>query len=237
MNKVTLSLATVALVGLYASTASAQCAFNIEPAKGVKGSFVRNYAPCPGTEHPSGPYPNTETDGETDACSPVTPKENVDGDATAYKYGVKGGCTISTKAKLEPLCQELEAADGSPLGLESGPCHITYVKGKCKGIVDGSDVLIGSGDSGWGFATLSRASFDDDASGDMTVIDFPVTFSFSEPSNGKMKIKSNSAEALLPLVGANNSELPECTAIEIVDVTIKDPLGLPFAKLGGATKP
>jgi hypothetical protein len=236
MMKVTLSLATVALVGLYAGTASAQCAFNIQPAKGVKGSFVRNMAPCPGTEHPAGPYPNTETDGETDACSPVTPKE-IDGDATPYKFAEKGGCTIQTQAKLVSACEEIEGSDGNPLGLEAGPCHITYVKGKCKGIVNASDVPIGPSDGIWGFATLSRASFDDDANHDMTVIDFPVTFAFSEASNGGMKIKSNSAEALKPLVGANNSELPECTSIEIVDVTIKDQNGLPFAKLGGATKP
>jgi len=235
MMKVTLSLATVALVGLYAGVASAQCEFNIVKGKGVKGSFVRNYAPCPGTEHPA---PNAETEGDTDACTPVTPKQ-VDGEATAYAYGAdrKGGCTVQTQAKFVQDCADVEGSDGSPLGLEPGPCHVTFVKGKCKGIVDGSAVEIDGDDDGWGFATLSRASLDDETNGDMTVIDFPVTFAFGTPSNGGMKINSNSAEALSPLVGANNAELPTCTSIEIVDVTIKDPLGLPFAVLGGATIP
>jgi hypothetical protein len=98
-------------------------------------------------------------------------------------------------------------------------------------------VLIGETNTGWGFATLSRASLDDDTNGDMTVIDFPVVFAFGTPKDGSMKIKSNSAAALAPLVGANNSELPDCTSIEIVETTIKDPLNLPFAKLGGATIP
>ncbi len=234
MMKVSLSIATVALVGLYAGTASAQCQFDIVPAKGVKGSFVRNFAPCPGTEHPG--IPNAETEGDTDACTPVIPKE-VDGEATEFSYGPKGGCTVGTQAKLVAACEDLEAADGTPLGLQSGPCHITFVKGKCKDIVDGTNAAIDETDLGWGFATLSRASFDDDTNGDMTVIDFPVTFAFGVPKNGGMKIKANSAEALMPLVGPNNSELPDCTSIEIVDVTIKDPLGLPFAKLGGATIP
>jgi hypothetical protein len=236
MMKATLSIATVTLVGLYAGIASAQCAFDIVPAKGVKGSFVRNMAPCPGTEHPAGPFPNVETEGETDACAPVTPKQ-VDGLATTYTYGPKGGCTIQTQAKLVSDCSELESSDGTNLGLQSGPCHITFVKGKCKDILDATNTPIGPLDTGWGFATLSRASLDDDTNHDMTVIDFPVTFSFGDPSNGGMKIKSNSAEALLPLVGPNNSDLPDCTSIEIVDVTIKDPNGLPFAKLGGATVP
>jgi hypothetical protein len=234
MKKVTLSLATLALVGLYAGTASAQCAFDIVPAKGVKGSFVRNYAPCPGTEHGN---PNTETEGETEACSPVTPRE-IDGEATEYTYAPDGSCSVQTQAKLVSACETLKDQNGDVIGLQPGACHVTFVKGKCKGILrpDGL-TLIGPTDTGWSVATLSRATLADDTNGDMTVIDFPVGFAFQAPKSGGMKVKMNSAEALKPLVGANNSELPDCTSIEIVDVTIKDPAGLPFAKLGGATLP
>jgi hypothetical protein len=240
MKKVTLSFATVALVGLYAGTASAQCDFNIVAAKGVKGSFVRNYAPCPSTEHGI-TVPNASTEGDTDACTPVLPRE-VNGQATEYKFsqvpGDEGGCSIQTQAKLVPACEKLKDNDGATLdGITPGPCHVTYVKGKCFGIVDGSDVLIGESNAGWGFATLSRASLNDDTNGDMTVIDFPVVFDFGTPKDGGMKIKTHSAAALATLVGPQNSDLPDCTSIEIVDVTIKDPLGLPFAKLGGATVP
>lgn len=238
MKKVTLSIATLALVGLYAGTASAQCDFNIVPAKGVKGSFVRNFAPCPSTEHGI-TVPNAETEGDTDACTPVLPRE-VNGSATEYEFNAEGGCSIQTQAKLVKECGEgkLKTNDGEPIeGVTPGPCHVTYVKGKCFGIVDGSDVLIGENNAGWGFATLSRASLDDDTNGDMTVIDFPVVFDFGVPEDGGMKIKTHSAAALSTLVGPQNSDLPDCTSIEIVDVTIKDPLGLPFAKLGGATIP
>jgi hypothetical protein len=235
MKKVSLSIATLALVGLYAGTASAQCAFDIVNAKGVKGSFVRNYAACPSTEHGTS-IPNAETEGDTDACQPVAPNED-DGVATEYSFGPEGGCSIQTQAKLVKACEKVKGADGEPLLLDPGPCHITYVKGKCFDIRNGSDVPIGESDAGWGFATLSRASLNDETGGDMTVIDFPVVFDFGVPKDGGMKIKANSADALDGLVGPANAELPECTSIEIVDVTIKDPLTLPFAKLGGATVP
>jgi hypothetical protein len=235
MKKVTLSLATVSLVALFAGTASAQCAFDIVPAKGVKGSFVRNYAPCPSTE--TGGVPNAETEGDTAACTPVTPRE-VDGASTEYSFTADGGCSIQTQAKLVKACEKVKGADGNTFeDITPGPCHVTYVKGKCFGIQDGTNTLIGDGDAGWKFFTLSRASLDDDSNGDMTVIDFPVSFSFGVPKDGGMKIKANSVEALAPLVGAQNSDLPDCTSIEIVDVTVKDPLLLPFAKLGGATIP
>jgi hypothetical protein len=218
---------------MQAATAGAQCSFDIVPAKGVKGSYVRNFHPCPATEEL---FPNAETEGDTDACTPVTPRE-VEGAQTEYEFNADGGCTISSQAKLVKDCSKVKGDDGELLLLAPGPCHITYVKGKCEGIVDGSNVLIGETDGGWGFATMSRASLDDDTNGDMTVIDFPVVFAFGTPKDGSMKIKSNSAAALAPLVGANNSELPDCTSIEIVETTIKDPLNLPFARLGGATIP
>ncbi len=228
MKKLTLTVAAASLVGLYAGVASAQCDFDVVKSKGVKASMVRNYAPCPGTENPT---ENTNTEGGTEACTPVTPRE-VSGQGTQYSYSDKGGCSIQTSAKLLSSCQDLDP------GLEAKPCHVTFVKGKCKGIL-GTDGLtpVGPGDTGWSLATLSRATLDDETNGDMTVIDFPVTFLFGDPKNGSMKLNSNSAAALAPLVGPANADLPPCTSIEVVDVTIKDPLGLPFAKLGQATVP
>jgi hypothetical protein len=233
MKKVMMPLAAIALVGLYAGSASAQCAFNLAPAKGVKGSMVRNYAPCPGTEHP---ITNTASEAGTEACTPVTPYQ-VGGQGTTYKYGPKGKCDVQTKAILVPECSTATGSNGQILGLEAGPCHITYVKSKCSGIVNDLNVLIDAADVGWKLATLTRVSFDDESNNDMTIIDFPVTFNYSIPKKGKILINSSSAEALIPLVGLNNAELPACTSLEIVDVTIKAPGELPFAKLGGATKP
>jgi hypothetical protein len=234
MKKITLPLAVVALVGLYAGTASAQCAFDLAPAKGVKGSMVRNYAPCPGTEHPNS---NTETEGGTEACNPVIPAE-VNGNGTLYSYSDKGKCDVQTSAKLVKDCSAVTDSSGVLLGLQAIPCHMTYVKSKCSGILGTDGVTpIGTTDAGWSLLTLTRATFNDATGGDMTVIDFPVSFTYSVPSSGKMSVSSSSAESLMPLVGVNNADLPACTSLEIVNIVIKDPAGLPFAKLGGATRP
>jgi len=237
MKKMTMPLAAAALVALYAGSASAQCAFDVAPAKGVKGSMVRNYAPCPGTE--SGGDTTTNTEGGTEACAPVYPYKGAAVAATTYNFGPKGKCDVQTKATLVADCSTVTNGAGAPLGLGATPCHVTYVKSKCSDIMraNGTSPVDGITDTGWTLATLTRATFDDASGGDMTVIDFPVTFTYDQPKKGKILLKANSAEVLKPMVGVNNADLPACTSLEIVDVTIKAPGGLPFAKLGGATVP
>jgi len=236
MKKVTLPLAAIALVGLYAGSASAQCPFNNAPAKGIKSTMVRAYNSCPSTEVSGS---NTSTEGGTEACKPVIPRA-IDGDSTTYQFSAKGKCSVSTSAKLFESCLDVTDANGVSLGLQAVPCHVTYVKSKCSGIVksDGTTLIDGvldPLDDGWSLATLSRATLNDSVGGAMTVIDFPVTFTYSTPSKGKMAVNGSSAEALIPIVRLNNADLPPCTSIEVVDTVIKDPDGLPFARQGQAT--
>lgn len=246
MKKLIMPLAVVAAVGFYAGSASAQCTFGFDggtpetsrgpaPAKGVKGSMVRTYADCTGTEHPT---EDTNTEAGTPACSPVIPPE-LDGGPTPYAYSAKGKCTVQTQAKLLKDCSKAEDSAGNGLGLDTRPCHVTFVRSSCKGIVraDGVTPIQGAIDDGWELKTLSRASLNDPTGQDMTVIDFPVAFAYSTPEEGEMEIDSSSAEALLPLVGANGAALPACTSIEVVNVVIVDANGRQFAKLGGATVP
>lgn len=234
MKKIALYVAAVALACARAGGAGAACDFDVGPAKGLKASMVRVYAACPGTESP---VPNIQTEGGVEACTPVTPAE-VDGSATLYTYGPKGGCTVQFSAKLVAACDLLEDDAGTSLNLPGGACHVTFVKAKCKNIlgIDGLEP-IGPGDTGFTLATVSRATLADDVNGDVTVVDFPVSFTFDEPKNGSMKLASNSAVALAALIGPTSAHLPECTSIELVSVVIKDPGNLPFATLGGATVP
>jgi hypothetical protein len=245
MKKVMLPLAAFALVAMYAGTASAQCSFNIAPARGVKGSMVRDYAKCTGsTEHPAS---NTNTQTGTAACSPVTPAGSgptLD-QGSLYSYSPKGKCSVQTSAKLVSDCSLLTNSDGvllndggSPQPIPAAPCHVTYVKSKCSGILGTDGVTpISASDDGWSLATLSRATLADQVGGDMTVIDFPVTFLYNTPDNGKISLSSSSAEALYNLINGVAAGLPSCTEIEVVDVTIKDKNGAPFARLGSATRP
>ncbi|MBI5506238.1 MAG: hypothetical protein HY899_15690 [Deltaproteobacteria bacterium] len=237
MKKVILSLSAIALVAAYASSASAQCAFNdLAKAKGIKSSMVRVFAGCPSTEHAS---INSSTGGGTPACAPVTVKK-LEGDATPYILDAqKGSCDVQTKAKIEKDCALLEDANGDPLGLPAGPCHVTYVKSKCKGVMksDGVTPIDAQNDAGWSLATLTRSSFNDATNGDVTVIDFPVTFAYGDPNNGQIKVDSNSAEALAAiLVDPNGAALPTCSTLQTIKITVKDPDGLPFATMGGSTR-
>lgn len=252
MKKLILPIAAFALVAFNVSAATAatpRCEFGgtdgtnkwgPPAARGVKGSMVRNFAACPGTDHPGDP--DTETEGGTPACTPVIPpsvETEAGSFATTYMYSEKGKCDVSTSAKLVSDCSLLTDAAKVNLGLQVGPCHVTYVKSKCSGILrgNGTTLIEGDDDAGWTLNTLSRATFDDLAGGDMTVINFPVEFQYSTPSKGKISINTSTADVLRGYVGPNNADLPACTQIEIVDVTIKDPQHRPFAKLGGATHP
>jgi hypothetical protein len=230
MKKVMLPIAAFALVGLYAGSASAQCDFNATVTKGIKGSMIRAFAGCPSTENPT---INTATGaGGTPACEPV---QSAGG--STYVFGAKGTCSVDIKAKVEKDCSALEDASGAPIGLPPGACHVTYVKGKCKGILqaDGVTPINANDDGGWSLATLSRATVNDADNGDMTIIDFPVTFLFEDPNNGGLKVDSSSAEALASIVGPSGAALPTCTQIEVLKITLKDPNGDAFAVLGGGT--
>jgi hypothetical protein len=235
MKKVMLPIAAIALVGLYASSASAQCEFNaLAKTKGIKGSMIRAFAGCPSTEYPT---INTSTGaGGTPACTSMDGVVPAGG--STYVFGEKGSCSVDIKAKVEKDCSQLEDASGTVIGLPPGACHVTYVKGNCKGIMqaDTFTPINANDDAGWSLATLSRATVNDADNGDMTIIDFPVTFLFGDPKNGGIKVDSSSAEALASIVGPSGAALPPCTQIEVLKITLKDPNGDPFAVLGGGTK-
>lgn len=238
MKKVILTLSAVALVGAYASAASAQCDFNaISKAKGLKGSMIRAFAGCPSTEHPAA---NTVTGGGVPGCTPVVPKGGaVNGSHYMFDPG-KGSCSVQTQSKITPDCSQITDDNGDPLGLPVGPCHVTYVKGKCSGILqaDGLTPINASDDAGWKLATLTRATLDDSTNGDMTVLDFPVSFPFDDPSNGKISVSGNSAEALSQIVSPTSAALPTCTQLEIVNVWVRDSSSnhAIFASLGSGTR-
>lgn len=237
MNKFALSLAAVALVGFTASSASAQCDFNaLAKSKGIKSTVVRAFAECPSTQHPT---ENTATIGNTAACEPVTPKDQDSAGLSTYEFGAKGGCSIAATAKIEKDCATLTDSLGAPLGMPAGACTNVSIKGKCKGILKSDGVTpIDSDDGIWTLDTLSRATLDDPAGGDMTVVDFPVGFSFDTPKKGGLKVKGTTAEALTGLISPIAAALPTCTQIEIVRVTVVDGSGAAFARLGlgGASK-
>jgi hypothetical protein len=214
MKKTLFTLAAVAALGFYASAASAQCAFD-EPAKakGIKSSMVKAMSSCPGITYAS---PNTSTMAGVPGCtSPTGPVP-----LSLFKFDdQKGKCDIKTTHKVETPCSDATAS-----------CSNLTLSVKCGG-VQNADGASPNNDDGWNLNTVARATFDDNANGDMTVIDFPAQFALDQASKGKLKGKFDTNTLLNNLFGAG-SALPACTAIELITVKIADPSGNLFATLG-----
>ncbi len=237
MKKAALTLSAIAGLAAYAGSAGAQCDFNaVAKAGGMNTSLVRAFGYNSGSLRP---VPNVVSSAGIPGWSPVSVLE-VFGEATPYVFDVQtGGCDVRSKVKIERDCALLEGSGGAPLGLPTGPCHVTYVKAKCNGILqaDGLTPINAADDSGWSLYTLTRSSFNDPAGGDMTSIDFPLSFDFEAPSNGRIKLDSSSAEALAAvLIDVDGAALPTCTSVQILKVGVKDPQGLPFAVMGTSTR-
>jgi hypothetical protein len=132
-----------------------------------------------------------------------------------------GSCNFNTSAKVEDPCK-----DGSGV-----PCMNLSIKSGCKGVVDALNVPTSA--SGWSISTVSRATLNDPDNGDMTVIDFPVQIPFPAASKGKLSVKTNTNTILN---GLGLAALPACSQVEVVSLSIQDPGGNPFAKLGAGTR-
>lgn len=216
MKKALLTIAAVAALGAYASSASAQCAFN-EPgkAKGLKSSLVKAYASCPGITFPA---TNSSTMAGVPGCAAPFA-------LSAYKFdSQKGKCDLKTSHKLENPC-----STGSPAA-----CSNLSLSIKCSGVLNADGVTPNS-QSGWNLNTVARATFDDNSNGDMTVIDFPAQFPLPAASGGSFSGKFDTNTLLTDLFGAG-SELPGCTAIQLVTVAVADPAGNTFATMGSSAR-
>lgn len=157
---------------------------------------------------------------------------------TPYRFRPSGACALSARSTVEKDCSRVSGTAGVPLGLPQRPCHVTTLRVRCQGILAGDgSTPIGQLDQGWMLRTLTRATFDDPISGDMTQIDFPVWFSFDTPVRGAIELEVNSAEALTPYVGATGAALPPCAHIQPLSVEIRDPWSRTFAIPGLATRP
>ncbi len=216
MKKVSIAIFSVFMLGLVARSAQAQCSFD-EPvkAKGTKSSFVRAYAGCPSITFAA---PNTSTMAGVPGCTPPFA-------LSAFNFANdKSGCSFKSSHKYEDPC-----SDGSPT-----ICANLKIGAKCNGVLE-ADQATPTNAPGWALNTVARATFDDNTAGDMTVIDFPAQFAFSQANDGSFKVKSSTNILLENLFGPG-SALPGCTAIEIISVAIADPSGNIFAKIGSASR-
>jgi hypothetical protein len=237
LRKLAILVLPVALA-LMPRPASAQCAFDgLAKSKPIKLSMVRSYIPCA--------PPNATYAGEP-ACSPVTVTDVGDG-PTPYQFGPKGGCTVSLKGAIEDDCSTL-TNNGSSLGLPAGPCHVTYVKAKCSGILeaDNQTPIKPDADAGWSLLAMIRYSVNDQTNSDVTLPDAPVPFfgfgyepvyyPFDDPDKGSISLESNSAIVLSNTISPAYAALPPCANAQIVSLEILDPGTRVFAVPGFETR-
>jgi hypothetical protein len=210
-------LAAVLVVGFAASSAFAQCAFE-HPKKANKfqSTLTQAFVSC---GNPGGNSPNSTTEGGVPTCKPPeTFNEQAGTPPTGWQWDELKGQGQA----------QLKESKKIPVNVLNPPGDTTdiAVKVKLKGIVYAGNVPAGPA-TGF-FATVARATFDDRAGGDMTVVDFPANFPLPI-SNGKVNVKT-SADVLLN--GISQPGLPHCANIETVALSVTDENGNTFASVG-----
>jgi hypothetical protein len=209
------ALAGLLVTFLWTPTTQAQCAFNAPgKAKGLKSSMVRAMSPCPGVTHVA---PNTSSGtAGTPACEPVTLP-------SAYTFGPKGFCKLKMTQRLENPC-----SDGSGTACSGGEIRV-----KCSDVLD---PVTGqpTSTSGWQLNGVTRFTSDDPSHGDMTSVDLPRQWAFSQAKNGKLSLKARLFE--FPLGPFFCPFCGPCTSVELLALRIVDPEGNRFATLGSSTR-
>lgn len=210
-------LAAVLVVGISASAALAQCAFE-HPKKAGKfqSNFVQAFVSCGNL---GGNSPNSTTEGGVPTCKPpetyAAQAGSPPGSWTWDELKGQGQVQIKSVKTAKPATPPITPADSSDLSINV----------KIKGVLDNNTLPA----SGLGkLSTVARATFNDRTGGDMTVVDFPANFDLLL-TNGQGKQKT-SADALLN--GITQPGLPHCASIETVSITITDPNGNTFANVG-----
>ena len=205
-------LAAVLVVGISASAAMAQCAFeHPQKAKKFQSNFIQAFVSC---GNAGGNSPNTTTEGGVPACKPPeTFNQQAGTPVTGWRWDeLKGSGSVTLKAATS-------VAPVTPAGSTD-----LKVKAKLKGVLDGVGLANGTG----ALATVARATFNDRMNGDITVVDFPANFALTLV-DGKGQVKTT-ADTLLN--GISQPGLPNCAALEVVSLTVVDPNGNTFANVG-----
>jgi hypothetical protein len=222
------TLAAVMALGFAASLASAQCAFeHPAKAKNFKVSLVQAMVSC---GNPGGNVANTATEGGVTACQPVqTINEKNGGEPNGWRWDpLKAQGQVQLKPKKAPACKQKDTSFPPACAGGLNPPDTTDLEAslKLKGII-ATDSPLGASGNGT-LATVARATLTDRVGGPMTVVDFPAGFPFTL-TNGKTSLKT-SADALLNAIAQPG--LPNCSALELVTISVLDENGNAFANMG-----
>lgn len=226
------ALAAVLAVGISASMASAQCAFeHPKQAKKVQASLVQAFVSC---GNPGGNSPNTTVGGSVPACKPPETfcEQSANCPGTGWEWDESGASGTVVFKSLQfcygkstgtPL---VACSPTDPLNSAQGGSADLYVALKLKKVLTSGNQNPATGTGT--LATVARATMNDTTNGDATVIDFPAGFQFNLVDGAaNMKTSSDALLNTQSLAG-----LPPCTSIELVSVHVLDTNGDKFASIG-----
>lgn len=238
--------AAILAVGISASAARAQCAFE-HPKKAAKfqSDFVQAFVSCGNT---GGNSPNSTTEGGVPTCKPAaTYNEQAGSPPTGWQWNErKAQGQVQFKASKRPPVNVLNPpGDTTDLAVKVKMKGIVYDNGSsCDGGANNDAFCtvasecpagtcvenpgIPAGPTTGFLATVARATFDDRTGGDMTVVDFPANFPLLV-ADGKINVKT-SADVLLN--GISQPGLPHCSNVETVSIMVLDENGNTFANVG-----
>jgi len=170
------ALAAVFVVGMAASAAHAQCAFQHPKKAGkLQSNLVQAMVSC---GNPGGNTVNSMTEGNVPACKPPQTFSNKAGNDSSggwkwdpekaqgkLTFKAKKSCAAKGQGTAVPACNP-----SSPLNTGPPPAADLEVDMTLKGIVSGPGAGTGPASGTGNLATVARATLDDRMNGDVTVV-------------------------------------------------------------------
>lgn len=202
------SLVAIVALAVSVSAASAQCAFgHPKKARKIQLSLTQAFFDCAGSG--SGYTPaNTATEGGIPACKPPGTLNDSLSNSSAWRWDdLKGSGQVQFKAS--------STFPPNPLDPPSNTADVV-VQLKLLGVRDASGPASGNGK----LATLLRMTLNDRVNGDLTAVDYPVTFAFIM-TGGKATLKS-SIDTALNAAPTPHPGLPKCSSVELLATQVLD---------------
>lgn len=227
MKKEIILAGAAALIAVTGVCAQAQTIESNVKTKGLFLTMVREYADCgAGTQFPAS---NSVSSSGVLSCAPIELRDNGNGASPYFMDIAKGALSVKISGKAEKDCQ---AKFDNPV-LPAAPCFSAAIQVGGKGLLDtdGATPLTGTN---FTLSLIATATFDDDDSGPMTSVEFPLNIDLPI-TQGKIKVKTTSVEELTVL-GAG-AALPVDIVIAMESLRIIDDGGRVFAHPGVASAP
>jgi hypothetical protein len=211
----------VAAIAAMPSPLLAQCGFEHPgQASKIQMALTQAFLFCsPDGTGSAGVLPNTSTEGGIPACSPPETFGELSGNySSRWRFDPRIG-TGGIQLKVS------RAFPASPLNPPDNSADIAVLL-KLHGVVGEDGPASGTGR----LFILYRATLDDRAGGDTTMVDVPL-YTDVPVTSGRAVLKT-SFDSMLNDAPLNQPGLPTCSSVELIYMAVDDPNGDTFAVPG-----